>query len=126
MTSKVDTSLIPLADWIEGVREQVTEAQRRYLQQRRTEAAHRGAVSPRAVGLGLEEITLEAEIVAQQAVSPKLSAKLFVLSAGVGGTQKESTTQKIVLRFTPARNDGQRIVLGDADEPDAFDQQSMG
>ena len=104
---------IPLTDWIEGVRREITEAQARY---------HSQPADPNRIGLNLEEVTLEAQVSAETSDSDGLKVQLFVVTFDGSVSQKTSTTQKVVLKFRPNRPSGKPLTMGGENEPDAFEE----
>jgi hypothetical protein len=116
---------ILLAEWIDGVRAQITEARGRYAAAAVADA--NGHTRTGGFALQLDEITLEAQVVAESSADKKGEVKLYVLSLGGGLTTKQAATQKIVLKFkptvptagaTPQENDA--VMLGPDAGGDAF------
>src|SRR5947209_6454371 len=114
-----DPKMIPLAKWVQLVRQELEHAQQARAEALKSAAKHGHA---KFIGFRLEEVTLEAQVVTEVSSNEKMAVQVLVLSIGYDGTDKASTTQKVVLKFKPVTDDGQQIVLGENDQKDAFDE----
>jgi Trypsin-co-occurring domain 2 len=111
----------PLADWIRGVRWQLYEAQRRFVEDIADGRESGVPGEPQAeFGLGLEEVTLEAQITSESTTDSSVGAKLFVIEGTLKDAAKQQSTQKIVLKFKPSSLEGKTPLLGDVHDSDAF------
>src|SRR5438067_891042 len=89
--------LIPLVEWIDTVRAQLQQAQSRL------QTAIESQETPRpTIGLRLEEVTLEAQLVTKDATDKRAGVKILsVVSGDLAALKEVGTTQKIVLKFKP-------------------------
>jgi hypothetical protein len=94
---------IPLADWVDSVRQEILKAQARYAT----------SSDDKALGLALEEVTLEANVLAETTDSGGLKIQLFVFTVEGGTAMKDSLTQKVALKFKPTLQSHRPLTMGD-------------
>ncbi len=89
---------VPLADWLSSVRAELSRAAKRYREQ--------GAPPP---GFILQDLTFEVEVSTEQGEVAGFEWKLCVISGKYDADDKDTSTQKMILKFKPISD----VVMGD-------------
>jgi hypothetical protein len=93
------TDQLELAQMIQSLRAELTKAQK--------------AGTEEEIRFTVEDVELELEIIAKEAIEGGIAAKFYVLTSQYKASKDDAVTQKIKLRLKPADSSGNPIAVSD-------------